>query len=56
LETLGLTIQDPQLGGIDGTVNYNGLTYRLVYLDDQGVLEFRVSPEVPSETTTTTVP
>jgi hypothetical protein len=54
LETLGLTIQDPQLGGIDGTVIYNGLTYRLVYLADQGVLEFRISPEVPSDTTTTT--
>ena len=25
LETLGLAIQDPQLGGLDGTVNYNGL-------------------------------
>ena len=52
LETLGLTIQDPQLGGLDGTVNYNGLFYHLQYLADQGVLEFRVTPEPPATTTT----
>jgi hypothetical protein len=52
LETLGLTIQDPQLGGLDGTVNYNGLFYHLVYLSDQGVIEFRVTPELPAATTT----
>ncbi len=58
LETLGLTIQDPQLGGLDGTVNYNGLTYHLIYLSDLGVLEFRITPEGqgPSETTTSTAP
>jgi hypothetical protein len=52
LETLGLAIQNPQLGGLDGTVNYNGLFYHLVYLSDQGVIEFRVTPEVPAATTT----
>jgi hypothetical protein len=52
LETLGLAIQDPQLGGLDGTVNYNGLFYHLVYLSDQGVIEFQVTPEVPAATTT----
>lgn len=52
LETLGLSIEDPQLGGLDGTVNYNGLFYRLVYLSDQGVIEFRITPEAPAVTTT----
>ena len=52
LETLGLPIQDPQLGGLDGTVNHNGLFYHLVYLSDQGVIEFRVTPAVPAATTT----
>ncbi|MEX0667360.1 MAG: hypothetical protein WD313_03425 [Acidimicrobiia bacterium] len=52
LETLGLAIQDPQLGGLDGTVNYNGLFYHLEYLADQGVLEFRVTPETAATTTT----
>jgi hypothetical protein len=52
LESLGLAIQDPQLGGLDGTVNHNGLSYHLVYLSDQGVIEFRVTPETPSATTT----
>ena len=52
LETLGLAIQDPQLGGLDGTVNHNGLFYHLVYLGDQGVIEFRVTPEGPAATTT----
>jgi hypothetical protein len=56
LETLGLAIQDPQLGGLDGTVNYNGLFYHLVYRDDQGVIEFTITPEAPAATTTTVAP
>ena len=52
LETLGLAIEDPQLGGLDGTVNYNGLFYHLVYWSDQGVIEFRITPELPATTTT----
>lgn len=52
LETLGLAIEDPQLGGLDGTVNYNGLLYNLAYLSNQGVIEFRVAPEVPAAATT----
>jgi hypothetical protein len=52
LETLGLAIDNPQLGGLDGTVNYNGLFYHLAYLSDQGVIEFRVTPELPAATTT----
>ena len=52
LETLGLSIEDPQLGGLDGTVNYNGLFYQLAYLSDQGVIEFRVTPEAAAAATT----
>jgi hypothetical protein len=52
LQTLGLSIEDPQLGGLDGTVNYNGLLYHLAYLSDQGVIEFRVTPEAPAAVTT----
>jgi hypothetical protein len=56
LETLGLSIQDPQLGGLDGTVTHNGLTYHLAFIPETGVLEFRISPEgaVTATTTTTT--
>jgi hypothetical protein len=53
LETLGLQIQDPQLDGLDGTLSYNGLTYHLAYLVDQGVIELRVTPENAAATTTT---
>lgn len=56
LETLGLAIENPQLGGLDGTVNYNGLFYHLVYLSDQGVIEFRITPELPAAATTTVAP
>lgn len=53
LETLGLDVRNPQLGGIDGSLNYNGLNYRLAYLEDQNVLEFVISPETAVTTTTT---
>ena len=63
LESLGLRIQDPQLSGLDGTVTHNGLTYRLAYLVDQSVLEFRITPEnavanttAATSATTTTAP
>ncbi len=56
LDTLGLSVEDPQLGGLDGAVNYNGLLYHLVYLEDQGVIEFRIAPEGSTTTTTTTLP
>ena len=57
LETLGLSIQDPQLGGLNGTATHNGLTYHLAFIAEAGVLEFRISPEgaVTTTTTTTTV-
>ena len=54
LESLGLRIQDPQLSGLDGTVTHNGLTYRLAFLVEQGVLEFRISPENAAADTTAT--
>jgi hypothetical protein len=54
LETLGLVVEDPQLGGLDGSVNYNGLTYHLAYVTDLGVIQFTVSPEGAAATTTTT--
>ena len=53
LESLGLAVQSPQLGGLDGTVSHNALTYHLVYLADQGVLELRVTPEVATVAGTT---
>ena len=54
LESLGLRIQDPQLSGLDGTVTHNGLTYHLVFHVDQGVLEFRITPEGAVASTTST--
>ena len=54
LESLGLAVEDPQLGGLDGSVNYNGLTYHLAYVTDLGVIQFTVSPEGAATTTTTT--
>lgn len=52
LEALGLDPRDPQLGGIDGARTYNGRLFRLVYLPDQRILEFTVSPENAVSTTT----
>lgn len=52
LEALGLDVNDPQLAGIDASLNYNGLTYRLTYFQDQNLLEFAITPEVPTTTTT----
>ena len=53
LEILGLRIQDPQLSGLDGMATHNGLAFQLVFLADQGVLEFRITPEGAVVTTTT---
>lgn len=52
LEALGLDVRDPDLSGIDASLNYNGLNYRLTYFQDQNVLEFAITPEVPVTTTT----
>jgi hypothetical protein len=54
LQALGLDVRNPQLAGIDGTVRYNGLAYRLVYLADQVVLQLSVQPEAAVTTTTAT--
>ncbi|MGH8927735.1 MAG: hypothetical protein ACRDWH_05255, partial [Acidimicrobiia bacterium] len=51
IETLGLDLRQPELGGLDGTVTYNGLRYRLVYLPEQSILEFRITPETATATT-----
>jgi hypothetical protein len=56
IESLGLAIQDPELAGLDGTINHNGLTYHLAYMDDPGVIEFTITPEGAAVTTTTTTP
>ena len=56
LESLGLAIQDPQLAGLDGTINYNGLTYHLAYALDQNVIQFTITPEGVAIPTTTTTP
>jgi hypothetical protein len=61
LNELGLDVRDPELGGIDGTVTYNGLTYRLFYQTDQATLVMTVAPQAAAnlaggETSTTTAP
>lgn len=52
LESLGIDVRNPQLGGIDASLDYNGLNYRLTYREDQNVLEFVISPEGAATTTT----
>jgi len=56
LETLGLAIQDPQLAGLDGTINHNGLTYHLAYALDQNMIQFTITPEGVAAPATTTTP
>ena len=55
LETLGLSIQDPQLGGLNGSATHNGLAYHLVFVPETGALEFRITPEGAATTTTPTI-
>jgi len=52
LESLGIDVRNPQLGGIDASLDHNGLNYRLVYRQDQNILEFVISPEGAATTTT----
>jgi hypothetical protein len=52
LESLGIDVRNPQLGGIDASLDYNGLNYRLTYLQDQNVLEFVIRPQAAVTTTT----
>ena len=53
LESLGLAIEDPQLEGLDGTINHNGLTYHLAYATDQNMIQFTITPEGAAVPTTT---
>ena len=53
LETLGLAIQDPQLAGLDGSISHNGLTYHLVYLVDESVIQLTITPDGVAASTTT---
>jgi hypothetical protein len=45
-------VDRPQLGGINGTLTHNGLTYRMVYQAEQNTLEFGIAPEGAVTTTT----
>jgi hypothetical protein len=52
LERLGLDVNRPELGGINGTLSHNGLTYRMVYQAEQNSLEFAITPEGAATSTT----
>jgi hypothetical protein len=52
LKALGLDVRDPQLAGLDASLSYNGLNYRLTYFQDQNLLEFAVTPAVAATATT----
>lgn len=52
LAQLGLDVDRPELAGIDGTLTYNGLAYRLVYLQEQNSLDLSISPEGAAPPTT----
>ena len=45
LEALGLDPSNPELGGINGVRTYNGRVYEMVYLTEEGILQFTVRPE-----------
>lgn len=51
LAQLGLDVNAPELAGIDGTLAYNGLTYRLLYDQPSNSLSLAVTPEVAATTT-----
>ncbi|HUO46976.1 MAG TPA: hypothetical protein VM470_09125 [Acidimicrobiia bacterium] len=48
LEALGLDPSNPQLGGINGVRTYHGRMYELIYLSEEGILQFTVRPETAS--------
>jgi hypothetical protein len=52
LGRLGLDVDRPELGGINGTLTHNGLTYRMVYQAEPNTLEFAITPEGAVTTTT----
>ena len=51
LAQLGLDVDRPELGGIDGSLTHNGLAYRMVYQAEQNTLEFAITPEGAVTTT-----
>jgi hypothetical protein len=53
LDQLGLDVGDPELAGLDGTLTYNGLLYRLFYDQPSNTLTLSVTPDVPTTTVTT---
>jgi hypothetical protein len=53
LSQLGLDVNDPDLAGIDGTLTYNGLVYRLVYDQPANALSLIITPEGAAPVTTT---
>ncbi|MGH8925239.1 MAG: hypothetical protein ACRDWA_11485 [Acidimicrobiia bacterium] len=52
LGQLGLDVDRPELGGINGSLTHNGLAYRMVYQAEQNTLEFAITPEGATTTTT----
>ncbi|MGI8517206.1 MAG: hypothetical protein ACR2ME_02525 [Acidimicrobiia bacterium] len=53
LEQLGLDVDDPALVGLDQTLTYNGLAYRLAYDEAANSLALIITPETAPVTTTT---
>jgi hypothetical protein len=51
LGQLGLDVDRPELGGINGSLTHNGLLYRLVYQAEANSLEFVITPEGATTTT-----
>ena len=52
LMQLGLDVNDPELAGLDSSLTYNSLLYRLVYDQASNTLSLIVTPETASTTTT----
>ena len=51
LGQLGLDVNRPELAGIDGSLTYNGLLYRMVYRQESNSLELAITPEGAPTTT-----
>ena len=50
---LGLDVDRPELGGINGSLTFNGLSYRMVYNAEQNTLELVITPEAAAAPATT---
>ena len=53
LGQLGLDVNRPDLAGIDGSLTYNGLLYRMVYRQEANSLELAITPEGAAAPVTT---